>query len=106
AGLPEGRADLREAGIPAYIFPEAAARALAAMYRYRRWLERPPGEVREFDVDRETVRGILERGAAEGADYLSRDDVIAVLDAYGIATLRSAHVKTADEAAAAARTIG
>jgi acetate---CoA ligase (ADP-forming) len=44
AGLPEGRADLWDAGVPGYIFPESAARALAAMYKYRQWLERPAGE--------------------------------------------------------------
>jgi acyl-CoA synthetase (NDP forming) len=54
AGLPEGRADLWAAGVPAYIFPESAARSLAAMYRYSQWLERPAGEERFFDVDRET----------------------------------------------------
>src|SRR5690606_3248953 len=50
AGLPEGRAELGEAGVPAYIFPESAARALAAMYGYRQWLERPVGVEREFEM--------------------------------------------------------
>src|SRR5690606_7772617 len=45
AGLPEGRADLGAAGIPAYIFPESATRALSGMYRHRQWLERPTGTV-------------------------------------------------------------
>ena len=34
-GLPQGIAELDEAGIPAYRFPESAARALAAMHRHR-----------------------------------------------------------------------
>ncbi|HEX6308744.1 MAG TPA: acetate--CoA ligase family protein [Longimicrobiales bacterium] len=106
AGLPEGRADLREAGIPAYIFPESAARALGGMYRYHCWLERPPGTIREYDVDRAAVARILARAEAAHADYLERDDVLAILDAYGIATLKSAHAVTADEAAAAAHQIG
>jgi acetate---CoA ligase (ADP-forming) len=106
AGLPEGRADLTDAGVPAYIFPEAAARALAAMYRYRRWLERPVGAVRSFTVDRERVAGIIEQGRAAGADYLERDDVLAVLEAYGLPVLRSVRAATAEEAAAAAREMG
>jgi acyl-CoA synthetase (NDP forming) len=40
-GLPQGLAELQRAGIPGYRFPESAARALGAMYRHRRWLERP-----------------------------------------------------------------
>ena len=106
AGLPEGRADLRDAGVPGYIFPEAAARALAGMYRYRKWLERPPGEVVERDVDQVAVIRIIERAAAAGADYLERDDVLAILEAYGISTLASARASSAEQAAAAAREIG
>src|SRR5690606_15885087 len=60
AGLPEGRADLRAAGVPGYIFPEAAARALAGMYRYRQWLERPQGSIREYDVDQDVVSRIID----------------------------------------------
>ncbi|HEX6132852.1 MAG TPA: acetate--CoA ligase family protein [Longimicrobiales bacterium] len=106
AGLPEGRADLREAGIPAYIFPESAARALGGMYRYHCWLERPAGTVHEYDVDRAAVERILARAAVAEVDYLERDDVLAVLDAYGIMTLRSARAATAEEAATAAHAIG
>jgi acetate---CoA ligase (ADP-forming) len=110
AGLPEGRADLRDAGIPGYIFPEAAARALAGMYRYRRWLERPAGAVMEYDVRREEVTAIIERARAGGADaaadFLERDDVLAILDAYGIPTVRSIAAADADAAAAAARELG
>lgn len=106
AGLPEGRADLTDAGVPAYIFPEAAARALAAMYRYRRWLERPVGAVRSFAADRERVAGIIARARADGADFLERDDVLAILEAYGLPVLRSVRAATADEAAAAAREMG
>lgn len=106
AGLPEGRADLRDAGVPAYIFPEAAARALAGMYRHRRWLERPVGEVRAREVDQRTVESILQRAAVSGADYLERDDVLAILNAYGIPTLRSVRAASADAAAAGALDIG
>ncbi len=34
---------MRDAGLAVYTFPEDAARALAAMVRYRHWLERPAG---------------------------------------------------------------
>ncbi|HUF51169.1 MAG TPA: acetate--CoA ligase family protein, partial [Longimicrobiales bacterium] len=105
-GLPEGRAGLTENGVPGYIFPESAARALAAMYRYRRWLERPTGEVRTFAVDHERAAEILARAQSSGADYLSRTDVAAVLEAYGIAATRPVLARDAAAAVQAARDIG
>jgi acetate---CoA ligase (ADP-forming) len=106
AGLPEGRAELRDAGIPAYIFPESAARALAAMYRHRQWQVRPAGTVREFAVRRDDVARIIEDAPRTGDGYLDKDAVLRVLDAYGIATLTSEAAATADEAVAAARRLG
>ena len=106
AGLPEGRADLWAAGVPGYIFPESAARALAAMYRYRKWVERPAGAEHRFDVDRDRASDLIAAGRAAGADYLDRNAVLAILDAYGIPTLRAAAARTADEAVAAAGQLG
>jgi acetyl coenzyme A synthetase (ADP forming)-like protein len=106
AGLPEGRADLRQAGVPAYIFPEAAARALAGMYRHRRWLERPTGSIRTYEANQQVAERIITTATAARADYLERDDVLALLAAYGIPTLGSARAATADEAAAAAHALG
>ncbi|HSJ09376.1 MAG TPA: CoA-binding protein, partial [Longimicrobiales bacterium] len=106
AGLPEGRAELNDAGVPAYIFPEAAARALAGMYRHRQWLERAPGTERTYEVDTARVAAILERAASADADYLERDDVLDLLDAYGIPALRSVRAVTAEDAARAAHDIG
>jgi acetate---CoA ligase (ADP-forming) len=106
AGLPEGRADLWAAGVPGYIFPESAARALAAMYRYRKWVERPAGTERRFDADRDRVRDLIAAGRAAGVDYLDRNAVLDILDAYGIPTLRATVARTADEAVAAAARVG
>ncbi len=105
-GLPQGLAELNAAGIPGYRFPESGVRALAAMYRYRRWLERPVGQVRAFDADRETVAGILAGARAEGRAKLSETEVMRVLQAYGIPVAPYAVARTADEAARAAAEIG
>ena len=57
---------MRDAGLAVYTFPEDAARALAAMVRYRQWLERPAGVRATFaDVDR---AGIATLVAAVRAD--------------------------------------
>jgi acetyl coenzyme A synthetase (ADP forming)-like protein len=105
-GLPEGRAQLSDAGMPAYIFPESAARALAAMNRQRRWLERPPGVIAEFAVDHEAARALLEDAAAAGREHLSSPDAIALLAAYGIPTVRTRFAVSAEAAADAAGAIG
>lgn len=105
-GLPQGLAELNAAGIPGYRFPESGVRALAAMYRYRRWLERPVGQVRRFDADRETVAKILADAKAEGREKLSETEVMRVLQAYGIPVAPYAVARSADEAARAAAEIG
>jgi acetyl coenzyme A synthetase (ADP forming)-like protein len=105
-GLPQGRAELGEAGVPAYIFPESAARALAAMVRHRRWLERPAGTVRRFEVDRTRARGIIEGAARAGAEWLPQADALALLECYGIPTVERRLARSAEEAVEAARAIG
>ncbi|HEX6048681.1 MAG TPA: acetate--CoA ligase family protein, partial [Gemmatimonadaceae bacterium] len=97
---------LHEAGIPAYVFPEAAARALAAMCRQREWLERPPDESPPLAVDRAKASEILGRARAERRAKLSELEALALLDAYGIATAAAELATTADEATAAAERAG
>jgi acyl-CoA synthetase (NDP forming) len=106
AGLPQGRAQLKEAGVPAYIFPESAARALAAMYRHRRWLERAPGAIREFAADDDAVASIIASALAAGREHLTTEEALGVLQAYGIPTAGSRVAASADEAAAAAEEVG
>jgi acetyltransferase len=105
-GLPQGMAELNAAGIPAYRFPESAARSLGALYRYRRWLDRPVGRVAEFAVDREAVAGILDHAKADGRAKLTEMEVMRVLEAYGIPVAPYRVARTAEEAAAAAEAIG
>jgi acetyltransferase len=105
-GIPAGMRELLQAGMPGYIFPESAARALAAMNRYRQWLERPAGTEYHFPVDGARVAAILRGAASEGREKLTETEAMEVLGAYGIPTVpwRCAH--SADEAAAAAREVG
>ncbi len=86
-GLPAGLAELHEASIPGYIFPESAARALGAMWRYRRIRERPEGRVVDFAVDDDAVTRILDAALEAGTAKLSEPDAMRVLEAYGIPVL-------------------
>jgi acetate---CoA ligase (ADP-forming) len=83
-GLPQGRAELKEVGVPAYIFPESAARALAALNRHRLWVQRPPGTTRRFQVDAPRARRALQSARDDGRGQLATTEVFDVLAAYGI----------------------
>jgi acyl-CoA synthetase (NDP forming) len=105
-GLPQGRAELHAVGIPAYIFPESAARALAAMCRYREWRERPLPVVEHPAVDQAGATVILRRARAAGRARLDEIESLQLLQAYGIPTASACLAPDADAAAAAAREMG
>ena len=105
-GVAAGMRNLLRAGTPGYIFPESAARALAAMNRYRRWRERPEGAVLRFPADGPRVEKIVARAVAERREKLTETEALEVLGAYGIPTPAWRSVASEDEAAAAARDVG
>jgi len=105
-GVPAALEELVEAGIPGYVFPESAARALAALVRYRRWLERPEGTVIGYPVDRARADAIVHAARAEGREKLDEGESLAMLDAYGIPTAPWKVVRTPDEAVRAAGAMG
>ena len=97
-GLPQGRAELSEAGIPAYLFPESAARALAARARYREWQERSPSRPEQLTVDRETARGLIVQAKADGRNRLAEGAALELLGSYGIPTARARFAAAIDDA--------
>jgi acetyl coenzyme A synthetase (ADP forming)-like protein len=105
-GLPQGRATLHDAGIPAYIFPESAARALAAMCRWREWQDRPPEVPEELRVDAAAARRIIDAARAEGRSRLAEDRALELLAAYGIPVARGELAVGADEAVRHAERMG
>lgn len=105
-GLPEGRAELQSAGVPAYIFPESAVRALAALCRHGRWLERPVQAAATFPVDSERVATLIAEARAGGRTALMEHEAYAILDAYGIPTTPYRVATSEDEAVAAAEELG
>jgi acetyltransferase len=105
-GVQMGATELKRHSIPAFMFPESAARALAAMCRYRRWRERPLGDVVEFEVDRERAAAALASARGDGREHLSLGEVEDVLGAYGIPLAESRFAATADAAVQAAEELG
>ena len=100
--------DLGAERIPAYAFPENAARALARIATYAEWRAQPPGLLWGFDdVHAEEARQVC-RGAIEarGEDWLTAEETQRVLKAFGLPLAASAVAHTADEAAALAAVLG
>ncbi len=105
-GLPQGKAELHRAGIPAYIFPESAARALAALRRHREWRARPDAPGPEVTVDADCVRRIVAAARAAGRRKLTEVEALDVLTACGIPIARARLARDPNDAAAVAAEVG
>lgn len=101
-----GFTELVSHGVPSYVFPESAARALGAMYRYAQFRDRDDGQLRTFEVDRERAREILRRAAAEGRARLRDSEAMDLVEAYGIRTARTRFVGRIEDLPKAAQDIG
>jgi len=98
-GLPQGRAELHAAGIPAYVFPESAARALGALNRHVEWAARPrPAAEALRGIDRTRSDSLLAGVRADRREHLTQIEALDLLAAYGIPIARSTLATNADEA--------
>jgi acyl-CoA synthetase (NDP forming) len=70
--------------VPAYLFPESATRALAAMWRQQRIAERPLGAEVVFDCDDDAVEAIIDETLAAGRTMLTEYDAMRLLSHAGI----------------------
>ncbi len=105
-GLPQGRAELHRAGVPAYVFPEAAAGALGALLRYGRVRSRPEPTYPRLEVDRAGAERILRTASEAGRSKLREDQVLELLGCYGIPVARSVMAVAEDDALDAAERFG
>jgi acetyltransferase len=106
AAIRKGVEVLRSHDVPNYQVPERAVAAIAAMWRYRQWLNTPPLKVEELPADREKIRQIFARVRGEGRVTIGDSEAREVLEAYGIPLPKSVLAATAEEAVAAAEAIG
>jgi acetyltransferase len=93
-------------GIPAFIFPESAARALGALCRYREWRDRPLPALELLAVDRAKAAALLDQTRAAGQGRLDELAALALLEAYGIPTAGAALARSEDAAVALADRMG
>ncbi|HEU5319345.1 MAG TPA: acetate--CoA ligase family protein, partial [Methylomirabilota bacterium] len=105
-GLPQGRAELQRARIPAYVFPESAARALDALRRQREWRARPALVPPRFAVDTGKASAAVQAARAAGRRKLSEVEALDLLAAYGVPIARTRFARQVDDAARAAADVG
>ncbi len=94
-------------GVPAYPFPEDAARAVALAARHGRWRSEDHGEPRVFaDTRLEEAAAIISQQLAEGEGWLSPERVTALLRCYGLPLVPTHTVPDAEAAVRAAAELG
>jgi acyl-CoA synthetase (NDP forming) len=94
--------------VPAYAFPENAARALGKVAVYAYWRSQPPALFWGFDdirpaEARDLCREILK---SRGDDWLTTEEIRQVLNAFGLALLPALLARTPDEAISLASVVG
>jgi acyl-CoA synthetase (NDP forming)/GNAT superfamily N-acetyltransferase len=96
------------AAIPSYAFPETAVHALSRAAEYRAFLDRPTGRVPHFpDIDRNAARSVMSDALQAREDgWLDPQSTDRLLSAYGISTVASRVVTSAEDAAEAAIELG
>ncbi len=102
-----GPASLRSvAEVPAFAYPEAAARALGRAAERGEWLRRPAGTTPELDCDREEVQAVVAQAVATGGGWLAAEQARRLLEAYRIPLVPERVATTTEEAVEAARELG
>jgi acyl-CoA synthetase (NDP forming)/GNAT superfamily N-acetyltransferase len=103
-GLEEG-----SPAVPAYAYPESAARALGHAARYGIWRATPPGNVPELEgVNRDRARELADGFLAEnpGGGWLPLEQGAELLNCYGLRLGDAITATTEDGAATAAARFG
>ncbi len=97
---------LEENNIPHYAFPEDPARAISAMYRYRRWIDRPRTQVRTFQVDKAKVNALIEEVRRSNQKVVPIYQAMEIFQAYGFPLLPFRFARTQSKVVEAAKEIG
>lgn len=97
---------LQEHGVPVYRFPENAAKAFGALYRYSKWLNRQELAPYELKQNRQCGRKIIETCLSEGKSYIGELEGTQLLACYGFDALPTELATTAEEAVKLADEMG
>jgi len=108
-GVAGSPAELREGArrVPAFAFPEEAARALARAASYGAWRDRPEGEVPAYpEAQRDEIATMFAEILAGGPRWLTPVETARVLDAYGVPFAAWTVAPSPSAAGRAARSLG
>ncbi len=95
------------ADVPAFAYPEAAARALGRAAERGEWLRQPTGSAPELEGDRDQARAVVrERLTAGGDGWLDADQTRRLLEAYAVPLVPERHVASPEAAVEAANELG
>ena len=100
---------LDRAGIPTFEYPDAAARAFCAMWRYSHNLDalyETPALTATAEIDRSHAEQIIDRARKAQRTLLTEIESKQLLAAYGIPTVETKIAKTEEEAVELAKEIG
>jgi acetyltransferase len=109
SGVAPGVAILDRANIPTFEYPDAAARAFCAMWRYSRNLDalyETPALNEEIGIQKEIAEKLISRASRAGRTLLTEVESKKLLAAYGIPIVKTRIAKSETEAVALARKIG
>jgi acetyl coenzyme A synthetase (ADP forming)-like protein len=95
------------APVPAFDYPEAAARALSRAAERGEWLRRPAGVVPDLERDRDAASAAVHEALERGGDgWLDPERTRRLLEAYRIPLVSERVVESPDAAVEAARELG
>ena len=97
---------LQKQGYPVYKFPENAAKAFGALFKYSQWTNRQLLPQFEFSHDRKRAAGIIANCLTKGQTYLGELDGLEVLKCYGFNVLATELATSPEQAADIAEKIG
>ncbi|TFH35230.1 MAG: CoA-binding protein [Anaerolineales bacterium] len=106
ARIEAGTAVLDRLKIPNFAFPERAAMAYKAMSQYRKYQAEPLPEFETFEVDRATVRAVIDKVLNEGRVSIGDAEARDILVAYGLQIPASQLASTVEEAVVFAEGMG
>ncbi|MEE9443574.1 MAG: acetate--CoA ligase family protein [candidate division Zixibacteria bacterium] len=86
----------RESGIPVYDFPESASRALNAMIKYGQIIQREEPKYKTIECDKKAAKNIIAKYRGQDK-FLPQADVFALLQSYGIPTVKTVRVETKED---------
>lgn len=92
--------------VPAFLFPESAATALAMLTSYAEYIERDEGTYRTFKVKSEEAESIVKKAKGAKQERLREKEALDLLKAYGFDIVKTKLAKDLEEAVKFAGQIG